>query len=64
LWFIISAVFLVPVLTHEIEDTNNDFTNIFTNIAKRQLPLFDEYIPDFVFDKKLKSSNKNISLSK
>ena len=64
LWFVVCAVFLIPVLTHGIEDVNNDFTDIFTNITKKQLPLFDEYIPNFIFDKKFKNSDKNMSLSK
>ena len=63
LWFIISANFLVPVLTHEIKNTENNVMNSFTNVIRKQIPVFDEYIPNFILDKRLKNSQNYILLS-
>ena len=63
LWFIISANFLVPVITHEVENVENNFMDSCTNIIRKQVPFFSEYIPNFILDKRLKNSQNYILLS-
>lgn len=64
LWLVVSANFLVPVLMHEVKDVENDFMDSFTNVVREQIPVFSEYIPNFILDKKLKNSKNYILLSK
>ena len=64
LWLVVSANFLVPVLMHEVKDVKNDFMDSFTNVVREQIPVFSEYIPNFILDKKLKNSKNYILLSK
>ncbi len=64
LWFIISANFLVPVITHEVENAENNFMDSCTNVIRKQVPFFSEYIPNFILDKRLKNSQNYILLSK
>ena len=64
LWFVICANCLVPTLTQGVEEMENGFTNSVSNIVQKTMPIFDEYIPKFAIDKKLKNTKDYLFFSK
>lgn len=64
LWFVICANCLVPTLTQGVEEMENGFTNSVSNIVQKTMPIFDEYIPKFAIDKKLKKSKDYLFFAK
>lgn len=64
LGFVICANCLVPTLTQGVEEMENGFTNSVSNIVQKTMPVFDEYIPKFTIDKKLKKSKDYLFFAK
>lgn len=52
LWFVICANCLVPTLTQGIEKVENGFSNKLSISVQKVLPIFAEYVPQFLTEKK------------
>lgn len=64
LGFVICANCLVPTLTQGVEEMENGLTNSVSKIVQKTMPIFDEYIPKFAIDKKIKNSKDYLFFGK
>lgn len=66
-WFIISANFVIPVLNKSAdtaETVTTKTSSYLSDFSSKTFPVFGQYIPKFIFDKKLKHSKDYILLAK
>jgi len=66
-WFVLSANFVIPVLNKsadKAETVTTKTSSYISDFSSKVFPVFGQYVPKFVFDKKLKHSKDYILLTK